>query len=128
MINASAGAAYGWRARVGFITPSAGIENNPYEFYLMAPPGVTIVLTPLGISGLNQEQYDMGLSRLEIAVAEMVNRRVDAIIQAGVPLVVTHGWGFEDELLARVSRVTPLPTATDIGVCIKAMLAMNMHR
>jgi hypothetical protein len=43
------GAAYSWRRRIGFITPSAVVENNAYEFYLMAPRGVTIALTPMGI-------------------------------------------------------------------------------
>jgi hypothetical protein len=40
------GAAYGWRGRIGFITPSAVVENNAYEFYLMAPRGVTIAPRP----------------------------------------------------------------------------------
>jgi hypothetical protein len=40
-LTASLAAPYGWRARVGLITPSPGHENNAYEFYLIAPEGVT---------------------------------------------------------------------------------------
>lgn len=128
MLNLSPGATYGWRARIGFVTPTPVAENNPYEFYLMAPEGVTIVLTSLGVLDLTQEQYDRALGRLESAAGEVVNRKVDAIVQAGVPLVVTHGWGFEREVLARIARVTAVPAATDIGSCIRAMRALEMSR
>jgi hypothetical protein len=37
-VEATTGAAYGSRGRVGFITPSPGVENNADEFYQIAPP------------------------------------------------------------------------------------------
>ena len=43
------GAAYGWRARFGLLQPSLVCDTNAYEFYLMAPPGVQLLLTSLGI-------------------------------------------------------------------------------
>lgn len=44
-------------------------ENNPYEFYLMAPPGVTLVMTALGHSGpLNQAAFDAMLANIDDAV------------------------------------------------------------
>lgn len=127
-LRASPGAAYGWRARIGFVTPSPGHENNGYEFYLMAPDGVTIVMTSLHVTQLTQQQYDDAVSRMDAAVAELVDRRVDSIIQAGVPLVVTRGWGFEEKLLAEVARQTAVPFATDIGACVRAMQALDMGR
>ena len=90
-LKAPLGATYGWRARIGFVTPSPGHENNGYEFYLMAPDGVTIVMTSLHVTQLTQQQYDDAVSRMDVAVAELEDRRVDSIIQAGVPLVVTRG-------------------------------------
>ncbi len=122
------GATYGWRARIGFVTPSPGHENNGYEFYLMAPDGVTIVMTSLHVTQLTQQQYDDAVSRMDAAVKELEDRRVDSIIQAGVPLVVTRGWGFEEKLLAEVARQTAIPFATDIGACIRAMRALGMAR
>lgn len=127
-LKASPGAAYGWRARIGFVTPSPGHENNGYEFYLMAPDGVTIVMTSLRVTELTQRQYDDAVNRMDAAVAELEDRRVDAIIQAGVPLVVTRGWGFEEKLLAEMARQTSIPMATDIGACIRAMRTLGMKR
>jgi maleate isomerase len=125
---ASSGAAYGWRARIGFVTPSPGIENNAYEFYRMVPSGVVAVLTSLGVLGLSQDQYDMGLSRLPFALEEMTRRGVDVIVQAGVPLVVTQGWGYEARLLQEIRKHTAIPAVTDIGASLAAMQALGMTR
>lgn len=127
-LNASLGAPYGWRARIGFITPSPGHENNSYEFYLMAPEGVTICMTSLRVMVLAREQYSGALDRMEAAVAEMESRKVDAIIQAGVPLTVTQGWDFHNRLSSQVAKLTKIPFATDIGACIEAMQALGMKR
>jgi maleate isomerase len=127
-LSASPGARYGWRARVGFITPTPVAENNPFEFYLMAPDGVTIVLTSLGVMALNQTEYDAAVGRLKAAVDEMIKRRVDAIVQAGVPPIVTHGWGYEQTVLNQISSWTQIPAATDIGACIEAMQRLQLQR
>ena len=39
----------GWRARIGNISPTACAEILPYEFYRVAPEGVTFVSTNLVI-------------------------------------------------------------------------------
>lgn len=129
-LTATADRRYGWRARVGFITPSPAHENNSYEFYLIAPEGVTIVMTSLGvvISGDGQPGYSEAMDRLEAATAEIMSRKPDSIVQAGVPPVVTKGWGYEDEVLRRVASVTNTPMATDIGGCIAAMQAVGIRK
>jgi len=40
---------YGWRGRLGNISPTACTEIFPYEFYRVAPDGVTLVLSNLVI-------------------------------------------------------------------------------
>ena len=122
------GAAYGWRARIGFITPSAVVENNAYEFYLMAPRGVTIALTPMGMDVFAPGAADDFLRRLPAATRELVNRKVEVLVQAGVPQVVTGGWGFEDRLREVVAGITDVPIATDIGACIEAMQTLGLRR
>ena len=50
-LKASLDKPYGWLGRVGLITPSPGHENNAYEFYLIAPEGVTVCMTSLRVMG-----------------------------------------------------------------------------
>ena len=40
---------YGWRARIGNVSPTACAEILPYEFYWVAPERVTFVSTNLAI-------------------------------------------------------------------------------
>ena len=127
-LTASLGAPYGWRARVGMITPSPGHENNAYEFYLIAPQGVTVCMTSLQVTGLTQAQYSAAVNRIAAAVGEMVSRKVDAMVQAGVPLTVTQGWDYHNQLGAEVAKLTNVPFATDIGACIDAMQCLGMRR
>lgn len=126
-LTASEDRPYGWRARIGFITPSPAHENNSYEFYLMAPDGVTIVMTSLGVVLAEGDiAYQRGIDRLEPATEEIMSRRPDSIIQAGVPLIATHGWGFGQQVVDRINSVTTTPAATDLDSCVEAMGLLGM--
>ncbi len=128
-LTATADRPYGWRARCGFITPTPAHENNAYEFYLIAPEGVTVVMTSLGVVLSDRERsYGEAIDRLPAATEEIMTRRPQSIMQAGVPLIATRGWKFEDEVLGRIASVTDTPAATDLGSCIRAMNALGMTR
>ncbi len=124
------GAPYGWRARIGLLQPNMVSDNNPYEFYLMAPPGVQMVLTSLGRRGIGDplDEYRQAMAGIEEPIRRVLSRKVDCIVQAGVPPTVTAGWGFEGELRARIAKITDVPFATDIGCSIAAMHALGISR
>ena len=129
LLEAPQGATYGWRGRIGLIQPGAVAENNPYEFYLIAPPGVTVVITALGHTGpLDPAGFDQVLANIDDAVGRLLIRKVDVLVLAGVPFVANKGWGYEDIVRAQVARITPLPLLNDLGVCISAMQTLGMQR
>jgi maleate isomerase len=49
-----------------------------------------------------------------------------SIIQAGVPIISSRGWKFEDEVLRRIGAVTDTPAGTDLGSCILAMKGLGL--
>jgi maleate isomerase len=130
LTNTSPGAAYGWRARIGMLQPTMVSDTNPVEFYLMAPAGVQLVLTSLGLPDgqHSDEDYLRAIAGIETPLRRLLGRKVDAIVQAGVPPIVMKGWGFEDELRGRVAQLTDVPFASDVGCSIAAMQALGMNR
>ena len=36
--------------KIGCLSPLAVVENAAYEFYRLAPPGLMLVLVPIGLS------------------------------------------------------------------------------
>jgi maleate isomerase len=125
MLSYSQGAAYGWRARIGMLKPSAVIDNNAHEFYLMAPPGVELFVTSLGVGGMRQDEYDKAIANFEHPLRLLLHHQPDVILQAGVPPIVTRGWGFEDTLRASVAEITSIPFFSDVGASINGLRALG---
>jgi hypothetical protein len=100
------------------LQPGAVSDNNPFEFYLMAPPGVQMILTSYGVPELSASGYAQALASIDGPVRRLLARKADVLVQAGVPPTVTAGWGSEDDLRARVAGWTNIPFITDIGSCI----------
>ena len=65
---------YGSRARIGYTSPPLLTEVFAYDFYRLAPPGVTLVLTTLGACGL----CDLA-GRLGEGPVDMETTRIDPI-------------------------------------------------
>jgi maleate cis-trans isomerase len=121
------GAAYGWRARIGVLGPARVYDTHPYEFYLMVPSGVQLVIS----SWEGPESRDFSgplFTDLETCVKRVHDRGVDVILQTGIPYLVVPGWGIEDELRKRMAKVTPVPYLTDAAASIAAMKALGVSR
>lgn len=119
---------YGWRARIGMIKPSPVINTNAHEFYLMAPEGVELFVTSLGMQSMIQSEYDRVIDTMEAPLRAILSHAPDVILQAGVPPVVTRGAGFHRELEARVGEITDVPFFTDIGTSVLALTMLGCRR
>ena len=122
------GRPYGWRARIGMLKPSPVIDNNAHEFYLMAPPGVELFVCSMGLQRMAASEYERVVAGIEEPLRRLLRHEPHAILQAGVPPIVTRGWGFEDELMARVVRVTSVPFFTDVGSSITSLRTLGCSR
>ncbi|MDE2837289.1 MAG: hypothetical protein OXL97_07245 [Chloroflexota bacterium] len=117
---------YAWRARAGMITPSGVHEMNSFEFYLMAPPGVSVAMTSLHTRGWGPDIDSF--VRLEEATQEIAERGVGSLVQAGTPHVVHREWPYHRVIVERINAVTNIPASTDIGACMDAMQRLGMSR
>jgi len=104
---------YGWRARIGNISPTVCAEIFPYEFYRVAPEGVTLVTTNLAIRDAREpNEVETSWEKFETAIDNLTQTRVDYITLSGAPLVLAKGVDRYREMLAELRRRSSVPAGT----------------
>ena len=117
---------YGWRARIGFIVPSSTTDTPAYEFYRMAPPGVTFVGTIMGIQMLTDKDIGRALQRLEEVSAQYAKDKVDIVNLGGSPPVTLGGKETEQELIDCMERASGTQSTTTQTGAVMAMRALGI--
>jgi maleate isomerase len=123
---------YGYRARIGYTSPPLTTEGFPYEFYQIAPRGVSLVVTSLAIITRTKAELDDSWEISLRAAREMRDAGCDLVCLGGVPINQHHGFAtaetmcgeLEKELGVKVSSSASAQTAAGrkLGVR-KAVLA-----
>jgi maleate isomerase len=118
---------FGYRARIGYISPSV-IELNAYDFYRIAPKGVGFIGVACMVGGWKEEAYKEALSQLDACARELARRFCDFIIHGGAPLVMSQGKGFETQLIDRLREITGAHCTTSIVAAMDAFRALDATR
>ena len=118
---------FGYRARIGYISPSV-IELNAYDFYRIVPQGVGLIGVACMVGGWKEEAYKQALSQLESCARELGRRFCDFIIHGGAPLVLSQGKGFETSLIERLQKITGVPCTTSIVAAMEAFRDLSASR
>ena len=118
---------FGWRKRIGLLSPTV-IETAAYDFYRLAPDGVSMCATTSNIDHWNKENFKQHvIDPLVAAVKYLASRHVDYIIHTGMPVVTTRGKGFEDVLVKQIEDATGLPATTSIRSAIRALAHLGVR-
>jgi maleate isomerase len=110
---------FGYRARIGYISPSV-IELNAYDFYRIVPKGVGLIAVACMVEGWREDAYQRALSQVESCARELARRSCDFVIHGGAPLVLSQGKGFETKLLTQLQQLTGVPCTTSIVAAMDA--------
>jgi maleate cis-trans isomerase len=119
---------YGWRARIGFLSPGVVDESLSRQFYRMAPPGVTMVRTSLGVSAITPDEINDAVARAEAAARQLVREKPDCIVIGGSPTVVIGGYGADEELSRRLEAVTGIQTTAAQTAAVEAFRLLGARR
>jgi len=119
---------YGWRARIGFLSPGIVDETLSRQFYRMAPDGVTLVRTSLGLVEITVDAQHKALAQVEAAARELANEQPDCIILGGSPTVVVDGFGTDALWTKRIEEATGIPASAAQTAAIEAMRLLGMRR
>ena len=117
---------FGWRKRIGLLSPTV-IETTAYDFYKVAPDGVTMCAITSNVEHWNKENFQKDvLDPLVAAVKYLASRNVDFIVHTGMPVVTTRGKGFEEEIVKLITDATGLPASTSIRSAIRALAHLGI--
>src|SRR6478672_10836760 len=106
--------AYGSRARIGYTCPVYLAEIFPYDFYKMAPEGVTLVTATASVWEMTPEELKRSAEQSLRAAREMARAGVDIIVLGGVPVNLAAGYASVDELAQKVQEECGVPVTASL--------------
>ena len=104
---------YGWRRRIGFISPSVH-ETTVHDFFEYKLDGIGIVGLTSNIKGFVKGEFEGAMNRVVEDAKSLAARRVDYVIYAGTPLLVSRGKGSDVQLISKIGEATGLGATTSI--------------
>src|SRR5262245_32701103 len=102
------------KLKIGALKPLNVIDNSPYEFYRIAPPGVMLVMVPVGLGKFSKEDVERVFAPIDGLVDQLMERGCDLIMQSGVPLPLLIGIEAHDRLIDRIAQRSGKPATSSV--------------
>ncbi len=118
---------YGWRAKIGRISPSPETVGAE-EWRRFMPDGVCLVETRTLVHDVTVDGLTEAVKQVERAALELASAEVDVILQAGTAIAFSRGFGHDQELRRRISAVTGIAATTSLTAVIEALRILNARR
>lgn len=119
---------YGYRSRIGYTSPPMLTEVFPYEFYRIAPAGVTLVVTSLAVLDVTKDELETSYDISLRAAHEMAKGGVNLIILGGVPINSVKGVDKIGEMIAELEADCGVPVSTSVTAQVNALRAVGARR
>jgi maleate isomerase len=103
---------YGSRARIGYTCPPQLAEVFPYEFYKMAPEGVSLMITTLALTTRSKQEVDKSFEMSLEAARMMAKAGASVVMLGGNPINLIHGGTDLKEFQETLSKDIGLPVLT----------------
>src|SRR5579859_8308361 len=103
--------------KIGHLSPQSVIENQPYEFYKLAPDRVMLASVAVGLKEFSRQDVERVVAPIEALTLQLVERHVDIVVWGGVPLPVLVGQEAHARVLDRIEKVGKVP-ATSTVLCV----------
>jgi maleate cis-trans isomerase len=116
------------RLKIGQLKPLAVVDNAAYEFYRIAPPGVMLVMIPVGLGKFSKEDVERVFAPLDAYVDQLMERGVDLIMQSGVPLPILIGVEAHDRLIDRIASRSGKPATSSVLGVVAAIKRLGLRR
>lgn len=119
---------YGYRARIGYTSPPTATEVFPYEFYQVAPAGVTLIVTTLAIVEMNRSEIDASYdASLELA-KQLARAGADIVVLGGKPINQSRGLSEVADLVTETHASIGVPVTTSLDAQMAALRTLGARR
>ena len=105
---------YLFKHRIGALVPLSVIDTSAAEFYRLAPPGILLVMIPLGLEKFSAADVERVFAPLNDHLDKLMERGVHLITQTGVPLPILIGIEAHDKMLSHIASHTGVPATSTV--------------
>jgi len=112
--------------KIGHLSPQSVIENQPYEFYKLAPDRVMLASVAVGLKEFSQQDVERVIAPIEALTLQLVERHVDIVVWGGVPLPVLIGQEAHARVLARIEKVGKVPATSTVLCVVEAAKGLGL--
>jgi maleate cis-trans isomerase len=119
---------FGWRARIGHISP-APAEAECRDFYQFAPQGVSLVITALSVQEISTQNLERAVTQAAAnSISDLAVEQVDCIVLAGEPMVFLYGYGSEERLNKIAGEITSIPFTHNLPCAVEALRYLKVKK
>src|SRR5215467_5789990 len=116
------------KLKIGALKPLSVVDNSAYEFYRIAPPGVMLVMIPVGLGKFSKDDVERVFAPIDGYVEALMERGVDLIMQSGVPLPLLIGVEDHDRLIDRIATRSGKPATSSVLGVVAAAKRLGLRR
>jgi maleate cis-trans isomerase len=114
--------------KIGCLQPGTIIDNHPFEFYRLAPPGIMLVMVGVGLAEFSRHDVERVFAPLERYLDQLMDRDIDIVIQHGVPLPILIGIEAHDRMIAHMAEYTGKPATSTVLSVVRAAQELGFRR
>jgi maleate cis-trans isomerase len=116
------------KKKIGVLSPLAVIDNITYEFYQLVPKGIMLVAVPLGLQEFTAKDVERVFRPIDRQLELLLERGIDLVQQAGVPLPLLIGPEALQLLLDRIAERTKLPATSTVLDVVAAAKRLGLKK
>ena len=116
------------KRKVGVLSPLPVIDNGAYEFYRLVKDRIMLVMIPVGLGEFSAKDVERVFKPIDSYLDKLMERRVDIVVQSGVPLPALIGVEAHDRLVAHIAEYTRRPATSSILGVVDAAKRVGIKR
>ena len=114
--------------QLGYILPTAVGDAIHHQFYRVCPPDMMLIAYPINLGAFSAEGVEAALASFWPAFDFLVARKVDRIVQGGIPVSAIAGRKRILGFLEEAGRRSSITTAADFEESIEGFKALGCRR